>query len=72
MSDPNVYPRDASWWNHPSTSGPKKYHRKRIGTSWTAACSVRIQIDRSDATLPEQVATLLCRRCFPESQGSES
>lgn len=60
-----VYPRDASWWNNPSTSGPKYYHRMRDhddDKSW-AKCSDRIMLNFYG--IPITLANgLLCARCF--------
>jgi hypothetical protein len=60
-----VYQRDASFSNFPSTSGAKKYHRKRDDDSWFAVCSTRIFLDN---TFYEDIARVpasrLCSRCM--------
>jgi hypothetical protein len=60
-----VYQRDASFSNFPSTSGRKKWHRKRPDDSWTAVCSPRILLDDTFSDDSDNVhPSRLCARCM--------
>lgn len=69
MSPQKVMPRDASWFNHPNTSAPKKYHipskEKGVYGLTVAICSSHIvlatdmAVDR--ATVSDSSA--MCQRC---------
>ena len=53
------YTRDASWWDRPDTSRPKKYH---VAVDGQAACGSRVVLDGYSAVrTPDEC--LVCKRC---------
>lgn len=61
-----AYLRDASWYNHPDVTTPKKLHRDSPTDPGTPACNpgrVHLVTD-SPVDVDTAAATSLCRRCF--------
>ena len=67
-----VMSRDASWFEYPDTSKPKKYHLPRNKTGvyghYVAMCSERIILNEGSKIPAEAVQFILCKRCFPNNQ----
>lgn len=70
-ADTEVWTRDASWWNHPNTTAPKKCHRQHDDPQFEgmAACSpglIMLDTDARSQRAGDVYPRSLCGRCFPK------
>lgn len=68
MGDEIGYRRNASFWNSPNTSDPKRVHRDN-GDGFAVCNRTKIMLNRDApvvlTSLPHDDS--LCRRCFPDA-----
>ena len=57
--------RDASWYNHPNVSSPKKVHRARPEDLAMAVCSTFIILNTEHPVdITKVILIARCRRCW--------